>query len=50
MTALDMGWMEGDIAEGSPGVVAVVERTNGGLPLALASGSSHSLVWGKPLL
>ena len=34
----------------SPGIVAVVERTSGGSPLALMSGGSHSPVWGESLL
>ena len=36
-TALDAGWMEGDTAEGSLGIMAVVERTSGGSPSALMS-------------
>ena len=50
MMALDMGRTEGDMAEGSPGIMAVVERTSGESPLALALGGSHSPVRGKPLL
>ena len=50
MTVLDMGRTEGDTAKGSSGVVVVVERTNEGLPLALALGGSHSPTQGKPLL
>ena len=36
--ALEVGRMEGDTAGGSPGIVAVVERTSGGSPLALIPG------------
>ena len=50
VTAPDVGQTEGDTAEGSPGVVAVVERTSGGSPLALTSGGSHSPTWVEPLL
>ena len=42
MMMLDMGRTEEDTTEGSPGVVAVVERTSGESPLALTSGGSHS--------
>ena len=42
--------MEGDTAKGSLGVVAVVERTSGESPLALALGGSHSPARGKPML
>ena len=38
------------MAIGSPGVVAVVERTSGGSPLALMSGGSRSPAWGESLL
>ena len=38
------------MAGGSLGVVAVVERTNRGSPLALMSGRSRSPVRGEPLL
>jgi len=50
VTAPDTGRTEGEMAEGSRGVVAVVERTNGELPLALMLGGSHSPTWGEPLL
>ena len=50
MTMPDMGWMEGDMAEGSLGIMAVVERTSGGSPLALALGGSLSPTRGEPLL
>ena len=50
MTALHMGWAEEDTAEGSPGVVAVVERTSGESPLALMLGGSHLPTRGEPLL
>ena len=43
VTAPDVGQTEGDTAEGSPGVVAVVERTSGGLPLALTLGAATHL-------
>ena len=46
----DVGLTEGDMAKGSSGVVAVVERTSRGSPLALASGGSHSPVRGEPKL
>jgi len=39
-----------DMAGGSPGIVAVVERTSGGSPLALTSGGSRSPTWGESLL
>ena len=42
MTTPDVGRTEGNMAIGSPGVVAVVERTSGGSPLALMSRGSHS--------
>ena len=48
--APEVGRTDGDMARGSPGIVAVVERTSGGSPLALTSGGSHSPVWGEPLL
>ena len=44
------GETEGDMARGSSGVVAVVERTSGGSPLALALGGSRSPVRGESLL
>ena len=47
VTAPDTGRTEGEMAEGSRGVVAVVERTNGELPLALMLGGSHSPMWGE---
>ena len=50
MTAHDVGRMEVDTAVGSPGIVAVVERTSGGSPLALMSGGSRSPIWGESLL
>ena len=52
MTAPDIRWTEGDTTKGSPGVVAVVERTSGGggLPLALTSGGSCSPTQGESLL
>ena len=45
-----MGRTEGDTAGGSPGIVAVVERTSGGSPLALTSGASRSPARGDSLL
>ena len=50
VTAPDVGQTEGDTADGSPGVVAVVERTSGESPLALMSGGSHSPMRGESLL
>ena len=50
VTVPDMGWMEGDMAEGSPGVMAVVERTIRGSPLALMSWGSRSPTRGESLL
>ena len=50
MTAPDMGRMEVDVADGSPNIVAVVERTDGELSLALTSAGSHSPVQDEPLL
>ena len=50
MTVLDVVRTEGDTAEGSPSVVAVVERIGGESPMALTSGGSRSLVWGESLL
>jgi len=50
LTTPDEGWMEGGTAEGSVGVMAVVERTSGESPLALTSGGSHSPARGEPLL
>ena len=41
---------EGDMAEGSPSIMAVVERTSGGSPLALMLGGSRSPMWGESLL
>ena len=46
----EVGRMEEDTAGGSPGVVAVVERTSRRLPLALLSGRSRSPTWGQPPL
>ena len=48
--ALDMGQTEGDTAEGSLSMVAVVERTSRGLPLALMLGGSRSPTQGESLL
>jgi len=50
MMALDMGRTEEDTADGSLGIVAVVEGTSRGSPLALTSGGSHSPMRGEPLL
>ena len=50
VTAPEVGRMEEDMAGGSPSVMAVVERTSGGLPSALVSGGSRSPVWGESLL
>ena len=50
VTAPYVGQMEGDMAEGSPVIVVVVERTSGGSPLALTSGGSRSPVRGESLL
>ena len=47
---LDMGRTEGDTAEGSSSIVAVVERTSGGSPLALTSGGGRLPAWGESLL
>ena len=40
--APEVGRTEEDMARGSPRVVAVVERTSGGLPSALVPGGSRS--------
>ena len=48
--ALEAGQMEEDTAEGSPGVVVVVERTSRGLPLALMLRGSCSPAWVESLL
>ena len=50
VTAPNMGRTQGDTAEGSPGVVVVVERTSGGSPLALTSRGSRSPTRGESLL
>ena len=50
VTAPDIGRTEGDMAEGSLGVMAVVERTRGGSPLALTSGGSRLPAQGESLL
>ena len=47
VTVPDMVQTEGNTAEGSPSVVAVVERISGGLPSALMSGGSRSPVRGE---
>ena len=39
-----------DMVDGSPGVLAVVERTHRRSPLALLSGGSRSLARGEPPL
>ena len=44
--ALEVGRTEEDTARGYPGVMAVVERTSVGAPLALVSGGSLSPAWG----
>ena len=49
-TAPEVGRTEGDMAGGSSGVVAVVERASGGLPSALMSGGSRSPTRGEQLL
>ena len=49
-TAPEVGRMEEDTAGGSPGVVAVVERTNRRLPSALLLGGSCSPARGEPPL
>ena len=41
---------EGDMAGGSPSVVAVVERTSGESSSTLMSGGSRLPTWGEPLL
>ena len=46
-TAPEEGRTEGDTAEGSLGIVVVVERTSGGSPSALMSGGSRSLARGE---
>ena len=50
MKAPNAGRTEGDMANGSPGVMAVVERTSGESPLALMLGGSHSPAQGEPWL
>ena len=50
LMAPDVSRSEGGTAEGSPGAMAVVERTGGESPLALMSGGSHSSARGEPLL
>ena len=42
--APEVGRTEGNMAGGSPSIVAMVERTSGESPLALMSGGSHSPV------
>ena len=49
MTAPDVGRMEGDMAEGSPDIMVVVERTDRESSLTLASGGSYSPTWDEPL-
>jgi len=49
-TMPEVGRMEEDTAEGSLGVMAVVERTRRSLSLVLLSGSSRSPVWSEPPL
>ena len=49
-TVPEAGRMEEDTAGGSPGVVAVVERTRRGSPLALLSRGSCSSSWSEPPL
>ena len=46
----DVGRTEGDVAEGSPDVAAVVEWTGGESSLALTLWGSHSPTRGEPLL
>ena len=48
VTAPDMGRTEGDMAEGSPDVAAVVERTGGESSLALTLGVAVRLCWMNP--
>ena len=48
--APDVGQPDGDTAEGSPGIVVVVERTSGGSPLALMLRGSCSPAWVESLL
>ena len=48
--APDMGQTEGDMAEGSPDIMVVAERTGGESSLALTSGGSHSPARDEPLL
>jgi len=43
----EAGWMEEDTDGGSPSIMAVVERTSGGSPLALMSGGSCSPTQGE---
>ena len=50
MTVPDVGRIEGDTAEESPGIMAVVERTSGGSPMALTARGSCSPTWGESLL
>ena len=46
----EVGRMEEDMAGGSSGIMAVVERTRRRSPLALLSGGSCSPMRGEPLL
>ena len=46
----DVGQIEGDKAEGSSGIMAVVERTSEGSPLALTLRGSCSPMQGESLL
>ena len=50
VAAPEAGQMEEDMAGGSPGVVAVVERISRRSPLALLSGGSRSPARGEPPL
>ena len=50
VTAPDMGRTEGDVAEGSPDVAAVAERTGGESSLAPTLGGSHSPAQDEPLV
>ena len=48
--APEVGRMEEDTAGGTEGIVAVVERTSGRLPLGLVPGGSRSPTRGEPPL